>query len=51
MCALLIVSGLNMLMLGLLGEYIGRIFISQNKSPQFVVRQICRQDQNTENES
>jgi len=44
MCALLIVSGLNMLMLGLLGEYIGRIFISQNKSPQFVVRQLYKKD-------
>lgn len=44
MCALLIVSGLNMLMLGLMGEYIGRIFISQNKSPQFVVRQLYRQE-------
>lgn len=42
MCTLLIVGGINMMMLGLAGEYIGRIFISQNKSPQFVVRQVYK---------
>lgn len=44
MCTLLIVSGINMMMLGLAGEYIGRIFISQNKSPQFVVRQVYKKE-------
>ena len=29
-----------MFMLGLIGEYIGRIYISLNNSPQFVIRQI-----------
>ncbi len=27
-------------MLGLIGEYIGRIYISLNKSPQFIVREV-----------
>lgn len=27
-------------MLGLIGEYIGRIYISLNKSPQFIIREI-----------
>ena len=27
-----------MLMLGLIGEYIGRIYISINNSPQYVIR-------------
>jgi undecaprenyl-phosphate 4-deoxy-4-formamido-L-arabinose transferase len=27
-----------MFMLGLIGEYIGRIYISLNNSPQFVIR-------------
>ena len=28
-----------MIMLGLVGEYIGRIYISLNNSPQYVVRE------------
>lgn len=40
MCVLLVIGGLIMLMIGLLGEYIGRIFISINKSPQYVIREI-----------
>lgn len=38
MCALLFIGGMIMLMLGLIGEYIGRIYICLNKSPQYVVR-------------
>lgn len=38
MTVLLFVSGSMMLMLGLIGEYIGRIYISLNRSPQYVVR-------------
>lgn len=40
MCMLLVIGGLSMVMLGLLGEYIGRIFISINKAPQYVIREI-----------
>ena len=35
---LLISSGLIMLMLGLIGEYLGRIYICINDSPQYVIR-------------
>ncbi len=38
MCVLLFVGGMIMMMLGLIGEYIGRIYICLNKSPQYVVR-------------
>lgn len=31
--------GLILLMLGLIGEYIGRIYISMNNSPQYVIRE------------
>ena len=31
-------SGMLMIMLGLVGEYIGRIYISQNNNPQYVIR-------------
>lgn len=41
---LMVIGGIIMCMLGLIGEYIGRIYISINKSPQFVVREITRDD-------
>ena len=34
-----------MLMLGLIGEYLGRIYISLNNSPQFVIREIYNEDE------
>jgi undecaprenyl-phosphate 4-deoxy-4-formamido-L-arabinose transferase len=39
MAAILIIGGVMMLLLGMLGEYIGRIYISMNVSPQYVVRE------------
>lgn len=39
MAVLLFIGGMIMLMLGLIGEYIGRIYISINNSPQFVIRE------------
>ena len=38
--AILIVGGVIMLMLGLIGEYVGRIYICINDSPQFVIKEI-----------
>lgn len=35
---LLILGGLILIMLGLIGEYIGRIYISINRAPQYVIR-------------
>ena len=39
MAALLFIGGMIMLMLGLIGEYIGRIYISINNAPQYVIRE------------
>lgn len=39
MAALVFFGGMIMIMLGLIGEYIGRIYISMNNSPQYVVRE------------
>ena len=36
---LLFVGGLIMLMLGMIGEYIGRIYISINNAPQYVIKE------------
>lgn len=39
LAVILFIGGLLMLMLGLIGEYIGRIYISINSSPQYVIRE------------
>lgn len=36
---LLLVSGIIMILLGIIGEYIGRIYININKVPQYIVRE------------
>jgi len=41
-CAILIFSGAQLLILGLIGEYIGRMHLTGNRKPQFVVRNIKR---------
>ena len=42
MAALLVFSGTQLLVLGVAGEYIGRLYITANKRPQFVVREVIR---------
>ena len=39
MAVLLFVGGVIMMLLGVIGEYIGRIYISINNSPQYVIRE------------
>ena len=39
MATLVFFCGLILIMLGMIGEYIGRIYISMNNSPQYVVRE------------
>ena len=45
---LLICSGVIMLMLGLIGEYVGRMFLVMNRLPQYVVRETVNADNNDE---
>jgi glycosyltransferase involved in cell wall biosynthesis len=40
--AVLLLSGVQLLILGLIGEYVGRIYLSHNRKPQAVVREIVR---------
>ncbi len=40
MAAILFIGGMIMLMLGLIGEYVGRIYISINNNPQYVIKEI-----------
>ncbi len=39
MSAIIFFCGMIMIMLGLIGEYIGRIYISMNNSPQYVIKE------------
>ena len=42
MAALLVFSGVQMVMLGVMGEYLGRMFITVNQRPQALVRDVLR---------
>ncbi len=45
MSAVIFTGGMIMLMLGMIGEYLGRLYISQNKNPQYVVRETTRDEE------
>lgn len=49
MSAIVFFCGLILLMLGIIGEYVGRIYISLNNSPQFVVRESIDERDTDEN--
>ena len=42
MAGVLTLTGVQLMMLGIIGEYLGRMFLTINKKPQFVVRDVER---------
>lgn len=44
MAALLVFSGTQLVLLGLIGEYVGRMFLTVNQRPQAVVREVVRRE-------
>ena len=44
MSAVVFIGGMVLLMLGMVGEYVGRLYISQNKNPQYVIRETTKDD-------
>jgi len=44
MAATLLLSGVQLLILGILGEYMGRLFLTANGKPQAVVRMVTKSD-------
>lgn len=44
MGAILLLAGVQLIMLGLVGEYLGRLFLTVNRKPQFIVRDVQRND-------
>lgn len=45
MCALFVFCGVQLLTVGLVGEYVGRIYLTANRRPQSVVRAVVRRDE------
>ncbi len=45
MSVLVFMGGMIMLMLGMIGEYVGRMYICMNCSPQYVVREMINQEE------
>lgn len=45
MAAILLIGGIIMLMLGIIGEYLGRIYISINNSPQYVIKEMMNMEE------
>ena len=41
---MLVIGGVVLIMLGLMGEYIGRIYICINKSPQYVIKDFVKKE-------
>ena len=48
MAVLLLIGGLMMFFLGLIGEYIGRIYICINNAPQFALKDMINIDEDEE---
>ena len=44
MCVTLVMCGTILLLLGVVGEYVGRIYMSENNSPQYVIRRNSEDD-------
>jgi glycosyltransferase involved in cell wall biosynthesis len=42
--AVLLLSGVQLMILGIVGEYVGRLYLTANKKPQSVVRNVTRGD-------
>jgi undecaprenyl-phosphate 4-deoxy-4-formamido-L-arabinose transferase len=44
MSALALLAGVQLLILGVMGEYLGRMFLTANQKPQYIVREVLRAD-------
>ena len=44
MVTVLILSGVQLVILGVIGEYLGRMFLTANQKPQYMVRTVWRRD-------
>jgi undecaprenyl-phosphate 4-deoxy-4-formamido-L-arabinose transferase len=51
MAAIFLLSGTQLLLLGIMGEYVGRIYLGLNEKPQSVVREVVRSPRGAEPQS
>ncbi len=42
--AVLLLSGVQLMILGLIGEYLGRLYLTLNRKPQAVVREVVKSE-------
>ena len=40
----ILIGGIILMVLGMIGEYIGRIYLSLNNNPQYVIREVIKKD-------
>ena len=40
MVAVLVLAGVQLIVVGLIGEYIGRMFLATNRKPQYLIREV-----------
>lgn len=51
MCIILIVAGITFLMLGIIGEYVGKLIMTMNGTPLYVVRNTLNMEVNAEEDA
>src|SRR3990167_1826806 len=44
MVAVLVLAGVQLVVIGVIGEYLGRMFLAVNRKPQYLVREVFRRD-------
>ncbi len=42
MAAVLLLAGIQLILIGVVGEYLGRVFLTANRKPQYLVRELVR---------
>ena len=42
MVAVLVLAGVQLIVVGLIGEYLGRMFLAANRKPQYLVREVFK---------
>ena len=48
MCTMLFLFGILFMIIGILGEYIGRVLFTVNRSPQYVIRDVVTKENGKE---